>query len=83
MISFGDYSIIAVLLLLSVKGQSQPIRIPAKLTPTIDACPADQDTDDAKDELRQSISDIITRGNFSCGGTSGWRRVPWLSEYVR
>ncbi len=46
MISFGDYSIIAVLLLLSVKGQSQPIRIPAKLTPTIDACPADQDTDD-------------------------------------
>ena len=76
--------ILAIVLLLGAEGYSQnddPILIPpAQSVPvgTPDSCSAEEDLINAKNDLRESISDLLTPGNYSCGGTSGWARVAYL-----
>lgn len=83
------YVFMAMLLLHTLYAEVQPqplvenpVRVPAKVLRegAADTCPSDQDTIDAKNELRQNISAIledVTR-NTICGRTSGWRRVGYL-----
>ena len=72
---------------LPLEGQPDPVHVPGKVLrgSAAGACPSDQDTTDAKDELRHNISAILadrtrensTNLNTSCGGP-GWRRVGYL-----
>ena len=82
--------VLAVMLLLHIlhtEGQPEPlvedpVRVSAKVLrgSATGTCPSEQDTIDAKGELRQNISAILAdlMSNTSCGGT-GWRiRVGYL-----
>ena len=55
------------------------VHVPVKVLrgPTADTCPSEQDTIDAKNELRQNISTVLAEIVSDCGGI-GWRRVAYL-----
>ncbi len=59
-----------------------PVRLGAEVLEereTGSFCPAEQDTLDAKAQLRQNISAILAGViPYECGGTPGWRRVSYL-----
>ena len=79
-------SVLAVLFLLHIlyrEGQPQipirgPVRVPTKIlsASATGACPSNQDTMDAKNEITQNISAIL-EDLTSCGGP-GWRKVGYL-----
>lgn len=77
---------LSLFLILSVKGQhsiESPFHIPVGVLSrsggSSSTCPTDQDTTNARSEVRQSVSasleDVTT--SINCGGT-GWRRVGYL-----
>lgn len=82
--AMSGFYIFAIVLILSTEGWTQnedPIRIPTQTIPAppTNSCATDQAVMDAKNDLRESISNIFTQGNYSCGGTSGWSRVAYLN----
>ena len=81
-----SYVVLCLLHILYAEGQpmvEDPVRVPGKVLrgSAAGTCPSDQNLMDAKNELRQNISAILTdirSSNTSCGGTPGWRRVGYL-----
>jgi len=82
--------IIGVLLLPTISGQrfpAEPTTIGAKVLqngPGI--CPLDGDRETARNELRQNVTTIVRQllnlqssYQYTCGGTSGWRRVTFIN----
>ena len=73
------FVVIFLLHILQSNGQPEPVpvHVPVKVLrgSAAGTCPSEQDTIDAKDELRQNLADLPT---YSCGGSGGWRRVGYL-----
>ena len=76
----GTLHILLVILLHIVASEEQqlPVCLPPKVVMggSNGICPS---TTDVRDEINQNVSSIIRGlGLYSCGGTSGWRRVGYL-----
>ena len=81
---------VVLLLLPTIKGQrfpAEPTRIGVKILQSDPGtCPLDGDREAARNELRQNVTTIIRQllndqssYQYTCGGTSGWRRVTFIN----
>lgn len=71
---------LAVIVILSIEEQSSAYAgscFPAAVHNTGGTCLSGQELDDLQQEISRNVSFIMS-GGFSCGGTSGWRRVGHL-----